>query len=313
MTTQLTPHESVRIARHVTWVGFWWNAVLGSAKVVAGIAGRSSALVADGIHSFSDFITDLIVLVMVGIARKKPDRQHEYGHGKYETLATILLALVLFIVAAGILWEGIVDISRFIHGNPIPRPAPIALAICAASILIKEWLYHYTRRAGERIHSEVVIANAWHHRSDAFSSIATLLGVAGAMFLGDAGRICDPIAAIIVAIFIMIVSVRMALPATRELLEVALPEEEQKRIAATIHDTMGVITFHHLRTRRSGADVIIDLHIKVDPYITVKEGHDIATRVEKAISALYPSRGTIVTTHVEPYNDEATRSDGSCL
>lgn len=312
MSQELTPQQSVRIARHVTWVGFWWNAVLGSAKVIAGIFGRSSALVADGIHSFSDFISDVIVLVMVGIARKKPDRRHEYGHGKYETLATILLALVLFIVASVILYEGIRQIIGFLHGEEIPRPGVLALVICAASIVIKEWLYRYTRKAGIRIKSEAVVANAWHHRSDAFSSIATLAGVAGAMFLGDWGRICDPIAAIVVAIFIGIVSFRMASPALSELLEIALPEAEQEEITKAIASTPGVMTFHHLRTRRSGANVLIDLHIKVDPDITVEEAHHIATAVEDNIKSLFGKYSTFTNIHIEPYHNEMIMPDGSC-
>lgn len=312
MSEELTPKQSISLARHVTWVGFWWNAVLATSKVVVGILAASSALIADGIHSFSDFISDVIVIVMVGIARKKPDRRHEYGHGKYETLATILLALVLFIVSIGILWNGIEQIIHFSKGGTIPRPGVWALIICAASIGIKEWLYHYTRRAGKRISSEALIANAWHHRSDAFSSIATLAGVAGAMFLGEQGRICDPIAAIIVAIFIMAVSYKMALPAIQELLEIALPDSQQQEITHAIAETPGVMTFHHLRSRRSGANVIIDFHIKVDPYITVEDAHHIATAAEDNVKHLFGKSSTIVTVHIEPYNGEEILPDGSC-
>ncbi len=312
MTQELTPHQSIKIARHVTWVGFWWNALLGTIKIIAGIAGRSSALIADGIHSFSDFISDVIVLVMVGIARKKPDRKHEYGHGKYETLATILLAIVLFIIAIGILVNGISQVIGFIHGEEIPRPETLTLVICAAAIIVKEWLYQYTRRAGIQIKSEAVIANAWHHRSDAFSSIATLAGVAGAIFLGDWGRICDPIAAIIVAIFIIIVAVKMASPAISELLEIALPEEEQIEIFHAITSTPGVVTFHHMRSRRSGANVIIDLHIKVDPKISVESAHHIATSVEDNLKSHFGKYSTFTNIHIEPYHDETILPDGSC-
>ncbi|MDE6116443.1 MAG: cation diffusion facilitator family transporter [Duncaniella sp.] len=312
MPQKPNPQQSVKIARHVTWVGFWWNAALGTAKVIAGVFGRSSALIADGIHSFSDFISDIIVLVMVGIARKKPDKKHEYGHGKYETLATILLAVVLLVVAIGILYGGVRQIIGFIHGEEIPRPDGVALIICAGSIIIKEWLYRYTRNAGIRIKSEAVVANAWHHRSDAFSSIATLAGVGGAMFLGGWGRICDPIAAIVVAIFIGIVSCRMASPAISELLEIALPESEQEEITKAITSTPGVMTFHRLRTRRSGANVIIDLHIKVDPDIKVEEGHLIATAVEDNIKSRFGKYSTFTNIHIEPYHGETILPDGSC-
>lgn len=312
MTQNITPLQSVRIARHVTWVGFWWNALLGTLKIIAGVAGRSSALIADGIHSFSDFVSDVIVLVMVGIARKKPDSKHEYGHGKYETLATILLAAVLLVVAGGILVSGITQIVDFIHGEEISRPEPIALVICAASIIVKEWLYQYTRRAGVKIKSEAVVANAWHHRSDAFSSVATLAGVAGAIFLGDWGRICDPIAAIVVAVFITVVAVKMALPAISELLEIALSEEEKSEIYNAITSAPGVVTFHHLRSRRSGTNVIIDLHIKVNPDISVENAHHIATSVEDNLRAHFGRYETLTNIHIEPYHGETIRPDGSC-
>ena len=302
MNETLTPEQCVKEGRHVTWVGFWCNAALGVAKILAGVFAASSALVADGIHSFSDFVSDVIVLAMVGIARKKPVRRHEYGHGKYETLATILLSLVLFVVAVGILYEGIGKVIGFFHGQEIPRPGVWALIICVASIVIKEWLYHYTRRVGKRINSEVVVANAWHHRSDSFSSIATLAGVAGTMFLGRVGGICDPAAAIIVSIFIIIVAVKMAIPALHELLEISLPEEDLQRISEAIVTTPGVKAFHHLRTRRSGADVIVDMHIKVDPEISVEKAHDIASEVENKIRALYPQGTALVTVHIEPYH-----------
>lgn len=169
----VTPEEAVKEARHVTWVGFWCNAALGTAKVIAGIVGRSGALVADGIHSFSDFITDVIVLVMVGIARRRPNARYQYGHGKYETFATMLIAVALIIVGIGIFIDGIKHVILALRGQELARPGWIALAICFASIVVKEWLFRYTRRVGVRIQSGAVIANAWHHRSDAFSSVAT--------------------------------------------------------------------------------------------------------------------------------------------
>ena len=283
MTKELSAEQSVRFARHVTWVGFWWNAVLATAKIVAGILAASSALIADGIHSISDFVSDVIVIVMVGIARKKPDRRHEYGHGKYETLATIILAVVLFIVSLGILWNGITQIIDFSKGTSLPRPGIWALIICAASIVIKEWLYHYTKRAGKRISSEALIANAWHHRSDAFSSIA-----------------------------IIVVAYKMASPAIQELLEIALSDTEQRQIVQAIAETPGVMTFHHLRCRRSGANVIVDFHIKVDPYITVVDAHHIATAAEDNVKKIFGRSSTTVTIHIEPYHGEEIHPDGSC-
>ncbi len=308
----ISAEGAVKIARKVTWVGFWCNAVLGVAKVIGGILGRSGALIADGVHSFSDFVSDILVLAMVGIARRKPDQGHEFGHGKYETMATVLLSIVLMAVSVVIFIEAFEKIVAVIHGQEIPQPGAIALAICVISIVVKEWLFQYTRRAGRQIHSEAVIANAWHHRSDAFSSIATLIGVAGAMFLGAQWRVLDPIAALIVSIFIAIVSVRLAAPALNELLGKSLPEDEQSLIRETLRKAPGVITYHHLRTCRSGADIIIDLHLKLDGDLTVNEAHEIATQVEREIQALYPDVIVMTNTHIEPYRGEHIRSDGSC-
>lgn len=311
-TSPLSSAEAVHIAKHVTWVGFWWNAFLGTSKVVAGVIGRSGALVADGIHSFSDFITDIIVIVMVSISRKKPNEQYEYGHGKYETFATMLLSVILMIVAVLIFWEGLEKVISHLKGELLARPGGIALVICVLSIVVKEWLYHYTRRAGERINSGAVIANAWHHRSDAFSSVATLIGISGAMFLGSHWRILDPVAEMVVAVFIVIVGVKMAIPAVKELLEVALPEEMQTEIRRVISTTPGVITFHHLRTRKNGNTIIIDVHIKVNATLSVVEAHDISTHVENRIRNLYAGDSVMVTTHIEPYNGEPILRDGSC-
>lgn len=309
--SQITDKQAVSQARHVTWVGFWCNAVLGSAKVVAGIIGRSGALVADGIHSFSDFITDVIVIVMVGIARKKPNSHYQYGHGKYETFATMLIAVLLALVGVGIFIDGVKNIILAINGQLPPRPKWIALIICVASIFVKEWLFHYTRRVGLRINSGAVVANAWHHRSDAFSSLATVVGVAGAMFLGERWRILDPAAAAVVAVFIVIVGVKMAIPAVMELLERSLPEKMEDDIRSVIASTPGVIAYHHLRTRRNGSNIIIEVHLKVDPNISVFQGHSIATDVENRLHEAYGA-DSIITTHIEPYNGCVVHGDGAC-
>lgn len=297
-----SPEGAVKEARHVTWVGFWINALLGVAKVVGGIFTRSSALVADGVHSFSDFFSDIIVIVMVGIARKAPDKEHQFGHGHYEALATILLSLVLIAVAGGIFYDGLERILSVIHGEELPKPGIAALIILIASIASKEWLYHYTRRVGERIKSEAVIANAWHHRSDSFSSIATLIGVAGAIFLGEPYRILDPIAAAVVAVFIFVVGVKMAKPALGELLGAALPEEDIDAIKKAIEETPGVKAWHHLRTFKSGVDSIVEVHIKVDPDMPIREAHAIATQTEHNIQTAMGGSTAHVNTHIEPYD-----------
>lgn len=300
VATDISEATAVKKARHVTWVGFWWNAFLGAIKVVAGVFAHSGALVADGIHSFSDFITDVIVLVFVGIARKKPDNKYQYGHGKYETFATMLIAVALGVVGLFILYEGIIQIIEAAKGHLPDKPGFIALVICALSILVKEALFHYTRRVGEEINSTAVVANAWHHRSDAFSSVATLLGIGGAYFLGHHWLVLDPIAQAVVAVFIIVVAGKMAAPAVKELLEASLPDETEDEIRLAIADTPGVCAFHHLRTRRNGSYAIVDMHIKVDPDITVSEAHSIASAVEHNIRQKIGA-DTLITTHIEPY------------
>ena len=303
----------LQAARRVTWVGFWSNLGLSAAKIVAGVFGHSGAMIADGIHSLSDLASDLVVLVMVGISHKRPDREHPFGHGKYETLATLMLAALLIMVAGGIFWEGFTKVISSSKGTLLSQPGWEALAVCIASIACKEWLYQYTRRVGERIHSEAIVANAWHHRSDAFSSIATLAGVAGAIFLGPGWRILDPFAAMVVAVFIAIVGIRLVISAFRELTGVALDNITIDEIKRSISSTAGVLTFHHLRTAKSGGDCIVEVHLKVDPDISVWDAHAIATAVEKNIKAnLRDANAVYVNTHIEPYKGEPILPDGSC-
>lgn len=301
VTSHVSNVEAISVARHVTWVGFWWNAFLGVIKVVGGIFSRSSALVADGIHSFSDFFSDIVVIMMVGISRKKPDKHYPFGHGRFEALATVILSLVLLLVAIGILYEGIVNIVEFAHGKILPKPGWIALLIIVISIITKEWLFHYTRNAGIRIKSEVVIANAWHHRSDSFSSIATLIGVGGAFFFGDSMRILDPIAAIVVGIFIIVVSIQLALPAIREMLGVSLPKEQKTAIIRALKHTPGVMSYQDFKTFKSGNDGYVMVHIKVDPDISVREAHHIASMAEHNMKMAVTDLNITASTHIEPY------------
>lgn len=310
-TTTYSDSDVVRIARHVTWVGFWVNAALSAMKIAAGIIGRSSAMIADGIHSLSDFITDLIVIVMIGVSRKKSDTRYQYGYGKYETLATLVIGVALVIVAIALFVNGLKSVVRVIEGEDLSAPGYIALWMALLSIVLKEWLFRYTRARGRAIGSAAVIANAWHHRSDAYSSIATLAGIAGAMFLGPHWRLLDPLAAMFVSVFILFVAIGIAKPAIRELLEVSLPAEVTQPMRLTIRDTPGVITYHHFRSRRNGPRSIIDVHLKVDPHISVEAGHAIASEVEKRLRDNFG--GTLITNiHIEPYRGQAVHPDGSC-
>ena len=213
----------------VTWVGSIINLLLLAFKFVAGIVGNSAAMVADAVHSFSDFVTDIIVIVFVRISGKPQDDGHDYGHGKYETLATAIIGLILFFVGIGILYNGATSVIDTLGGKPLAKPSIWALIVAAISILSKEILYRYTIYNGKRLNSQALIANAWHHRSDALSSIGTLIGIGGAIYLGEQWRILDPIAAIVVSIFIMKVAVQLLKPCVDELLERSLPADIEKK------------------------------------------------------------------------------------
>lgn len=299
-TEQITDMAREKKAARVTWVGFFTNLLLSTAKIIAGVVGRSSAMIADGIHSLSDFITDFIVIIFIKISSKHEDSDHPYGHGKFETFATMLISFALFIVAIGIFYSGSVKIYEVLNGRVIERPTYLALIMAAVSIVVKEILYWYTIIVGRKIESPAVIANGWHHRSDAFSSIGTLIGISGAMFLGERWRILDPITSVIVGIFIIGVAYKLARPSIQELLEMSLPEEIEHSIEQKIQATPGVITFHHLRTRKNGNTFIIDMHIKVDPHSSIVEAHDIATHVENNLKTAFGKR-TQINVHIEPY------------
>lgn len=291
--------EDVKIGRHVTWVGFWTNAGLSVMKILAGVFGRSAAMIADGVHSASDLLTDIAVLIVIGVSRKKADSSHSYGHGKIETFVTFLISLLLGAVGIGILVDGVERGIAFFKGAEIMQPTWIALGMAILSIAVKEWLFRYTRSTARKIASSAMEANAWHHRSDAFSSLATLAGIAGAMFLGPKWRFLDPLAAVVVSALIIAMACNMAKTSVKELLEASLSKEDSDEIAKIIMSTPGVKDFHHLRSRSNGNTKIIDFHIKLDPDITLKEAHDIATNVENRIKDEY--NPAVVNIHMEPF------------
>jgi cation diffusion facilitator family transporter len=300
MLNTIEDKQIVSIARRITWIGFVVNAILATSKIVGGLYGKSDALFADGIHSLSDFATDIIVIVFIGLAHRRADNQHPYGYGKYEVLATLLVAMALVVVGLGIGYNGVDAIVGSFHGEPLVKPTMITLWIAMISILSKEWLYQLTARTGKRLKSGALIANAWHHRTDALSSVATVLGIGGAIFLGEDWLILDPIATVIISLFIIVSAYSIGKPAIMELLESALPIDMIDEIRNIIVATVGVKSYHHLRTRQNGNTIIIDFHIKVDPDITLRAAHDIATNIEREIRARY-GENTIVNSHVEPY------------
>lgn len=283
----------------VTLTGSAVNAVLILLKFVAGIVGRSSAMVADAVHSLSDFASDVIVLVFVKIAGKPKDEGHDYGHGKFETLATMIIGVLLVCVGIGIMVNGIEDVVRSINGEALHRPTLLALAVALVSVASKEWLYYYTIKAGRRVGSQAVVANAWHHRSDAFSSLGTFAGIGGAMFLGDDWRVLDPIAAIIVSLFIVKSGYDIVKPCISELLEASLPESQESEITSLVMGVPGIVLVHNLRTRRIGNGIAVDLHAKMDGSLTLLEAHDKATAAENAIRSAFGSN-SIINIHMEP-------------
>lgn len=285
--------------RRITLWGAVVNLLLTAGKLVAGALGHSAAMVADGVHSLSDLISDVVVLAFTHISAKGKDRDHSFGHGKFETLATLIISIILVIVGGKLMSEGIRSIIDIINGTVLPRPGIIALAAAAVSIAAKEILYHVTLKTGKRVQSPVVIANAWHHRSDALSSIGSLLGIGGAIILGSKWTILDPIVSCAISIAIIIVAFRMAMPSIAELLEASLPEEIEKQITATASAVEGVRDLHELKTRRNGISFIIDAHMTVDPDISIVEAHNIATRVEEALRTKFGSE-TQISIHMEP-------------
>lgn len=304
-------NERAHIIKKCTWVGFVVNGVLSVLKIIAGIVGNSGAMIADGVHSISDFITDLIVIVFIGVSSRGVNKYYRYGHGKFETFATLLISVALAVVAIGIFWTGSKKVVFALQGGILESPSMIALWMAVISIITKEWLYRYTRKVGNNINSMAVIANAWHHRSDAFSSIATLAGISGAIFLGCRWRILDPVAAMSVSVFIAIVSYRLGAPAVRELLEISLPEAVNDKIGDIITGVEGVKTYHNLRTRKNGNMYVMDFHIKVNPDATVVEAHNIASDVEKKLSDYFGA--SIINVHIEPYKGEVIDSKGRCV
>lgn len=297
---QIAPVERENRIRRITLLGMIVNLFLTVGKIVAGIVGRSAAMIADGVHSLSDLASDIVVIVFVHIASKAKDKEHSYGHGKFETMATLIVSIVLMFVATKMMYSGVDSIIGIIGGKEVAKPGLVALAAAAVSILAKEVLYRVTVKVGKDVDSPVVMANAWHHRSDALSSIGSLVGIGGAILLGDKWVILDPAVCCVISIMIMVVAVKMAIPSLKELLEVSLPEDMKKNIVSTMSSVPGVMNVHSLKTRRNGPSVIIDAHVVVSPEISVVEAHDIATGVEDALAAVYGSE-TQTSIHIEPY------------
>ena len=286
----------------VTLVGSVVNVVLLLFKFAAGIMGHSAAMVADAVHSLSDFVTDVIVLVFIHISGKPQDKSHDYGHGKYETLAMTLIGVALFIVALGILNSGAMNIKLWLDGEQLEAPGTIALWAALLSVVLKEAVYRYSMMKARQLNSPAVEANAWHHRSDALSSIGTSVGIGGAIFLGQRWTVLDPIASVIVGVFIVKVSISLLRRGIGDLLEQSLPDAVEEEILQMVAALPGLSKPHDLRTRRIGNHYAIELHILMDGDITLREAHDKASEVEEILKSHY-GQETHVAVHVEPKGD----------
>ena len=283
----------------VTLVGSAGNLALLAFKFVAGIVGHSAAMVADAIHSLSDFATDLIVLVFVRISAKPQDAGHDYGHGKFETLATLFVALALVAAAIGIIVSGAVKFVHWLQGETLEMPGKLALWAALLSILVKEVLYRYTVAKGKALDSPAVVANAWHHRSDAFSSIGAAIGIGGALLLGEKWAVLDPLASIGVGVMLVKVAWDLLKVSTGELTDSSLPEETEKEIEDIICSFPQVSEPHNLRTRRIGNRIAIEAHVRLDGDMSLTEAHDIVSALEAALRARFGA-STLVTIHMEP-------------
>ena len=283
----------------ITLVGSVGNVVLVCIKFLAGVLGHSSAIMADAVHSLSDFLTDIVVLVFVGISGKPQDKSHDYGHGKFETLASLLISLALVGAAIGIIVSGSLRFASWLQGEELPAPGMIAFWVAIASIVIKEAMFQYTIRRGRSLDSSALTANAWHHRSDALSSIGAALGIAGAIFIGGRWTVLDPIASVIVGAMLLKVAVDIMRPSLGELTDESLPESTEAEILSIIASSPGVSQPHNLRTRRIGSRIAIEAHIRLDGSMTLREAHERTSDIERRLRARFGS-STIVTLHMEP-------------
>ena len=283
----------------VTLVGSAVNVLLTVFKFVAGVVGHSAAMTADAVHSLSDLLTDAVVLVFVRISGKPEDCGHDYGHGKFETLATTIIGIALAVVAAGIGYKAIVSLLFWYNGGTLPAPGMLALWAALVSVVLKELVYRYTVLRGRRLNSPALEANAWHHRSDALSSLGTLVGIGGAILLGDRWTVLDPLAGLVVSLFIFRVVWKLLKQGVDELMEASLPDDVEKEILDIVTSFSDVCDPHHLRTRRMGSRYAIELHIRMDGTLPLSVAHARTREIEQALKERFGDT-THITLHVEP-------------
>ena len=283
----------------ITLTGSIVNILLLVFKFIAGILGNSTAMIADAIHSLSDFLTDIIVIVFVRLSSKPADHDHDYGHRKYETLATSVIGMALAVVAFMLGKDGIEKIIYALQGNQLESPGIIAFWAAILSIVLKEWIFRATRKVAKEENSKALEANAWHHRSDALSSIGTAVGIGGAVMLGNNWAILDPIAAIVVCILIIVTAFKIIRQASGELLEESLPKDIEDRIEQIAYQDPLVSDIHKLHTRRIGNIIAIEMHLRMPSDVTLAESHIHANSIEKSLKQEF-GNGTHIMLHIEP-------------
>ena len=298
----------------VTIAGSIINILLLAFKFAAGILGHSAAMIADAIHSLTDFVTDAIVLVFVRLGSKPTDHDHDYGHGKYETLASAIIGVSLLVVGMMICYSGVTKTYHAMCGEPLQQPGFIALAAAVASVVLKEWAYRFTVRVGRRCHSEAVVANAWHHRSDALSSVGTTVGIGGAIILGEKWAVLDPLTAIVVSFFIMKAAWSVLSKAVGELTDGSLPKETEDEIEKIVNEDKDVSVVHNLCTRRIGNRIAIEMHVRMPGETSLYVAHRHATEIEQRLKQRFGA-DTHISIHLEPvkvnghYEDPAVRQE----
>lgn len=288
-----------REIQKVTLVGCAGNVALMICKLIAGLVGHSSAMIADAVHSLSDFVTDIIVLAFVSVSAKPQDSSHDYGHGKFETIATFFIGLALVVAATGIIVSGVLSLIDWARGASLEAPGPMALWAALSSIVVKEAFYQYTAYKGKKLNSQAVIANAWHHRSDALSSIAAAIGIGGAILLGDRWTVLDPIASIVVGLFLVKVAVELLKKSIGELTESSLPQDTEQEIEDIITSFPEISEPHNLRTRRIGNRIAVEAHIRMDGNMPLIDAHNLTSRVEHKLKERFGD-DTHITLHMEP-------------
>jgi cation diffusion facilitator family transporter len=298
---QHAEHKSKEGLR-VTIIGMVINILLTVIKIVTGVIGNSAALIADGAHSLSDLLSDFVVIFSIRISSRPEDDSHNFGHKKIENLASVIVGIMLLVAGALILSESAAAIYDFIQGTPIEKPAMITFYVALLSIFSKELLYQYTHRVAKRLDSDMIEVNAWHHRTDAFSSVGVAAGIGAAILLGDRWTILDPIMAVLLALYILYIAAKIIYSSTNDLMEASLSPEVNNEIKSIIMNCSGVLNMHSLKTRKLGSSKAIDMHIMIDGNLTVKEADEIQKEIESSLKRRF-GPDTYVIIKVEPFLD----------